>query len=535
MNAPDHHRNVEQVERVGFRAPYNQETLRDWIADRASRAPSAIALINGREQLDYAELHRRAEALAAFLISLGVGNGDVVAAQLPNCVEFVVAYLAAGYAGATFQTVHMPYRMADISPLLGHSGAKVFICLDQVKDFSPANGALLLRGSSLTHVVVVGDAPQPAAISFRDALATESAPLDFRPRTDDLFQLLYTSGTTSAPKGVPVQYGRFLPNARMSADELGVTSHSILLSAAPFTHLYGLFSLNVAFSVGASTALLPTFSPQLLAETIIASRPTALFVAPAHVAGCLNDQLLSRDNLSCLDFTLISGSACPRDLARELQTLMTRGKVLQLWGMSELQAGSFTRPNDGEDIRFGSVGRSSPGTQLRISNGGEIAAADVEGELEVRGASVFSGYLGNSAATQEAFTSDGWFRTGDLARMDKDGNLTITGRSKDIINRGGVKFNPGDVEQILARHPHIAACAIVPMPDAVLGERACCFAVQGSGETALLLSDLCRWLADHGVAKLKWPERLELIGEMPMTPTKKVMKGELARRASALR
>jgi cyclohexanecarboxylate-CoA ligase len=511
-------------------------TLKDWISDRALRTPSATALIRGDEKLDYAELHQRAERVAALLVSLGVRKGDVVAAQLPNCVEFVVAYLAVGYAGAIFQTVHMPYRLAEIGLLLDHSGAKVFICLDHFKDFSPANCGLSLVGprSSLKHVIVVGNEAPPGAIAFSEAFGHERSLTDISIHPGDLFQLLYTSGTTSAPKGVPISYDRFLPNASKSAEELGVTCGSVVLSAAPFTHLYGLFSLNVAFAAGAAIALLPVFAPHLLVNAINTFRPTAMFVAPAHIAACLQEGLLSTDDLSCLEFVLISGSACPQTVARNLQALMNRGDVLQLWGMSELQAGSFTRPGDPDHVRFGTAGRASPGTGLRITNESGVVKAGIEGDLEVRGPSVFSGYLNNEVATTASFTNDGWFRTGDLARLDVDGNLTITGRSKDVINRGGVKFNPSDIEQLIAQHPNVSSCAIVPMPDAVLGERACCFVVQGSGDRDLQLADICEWLAAQGVAKLKWPERIELISEMPMTPTKKIMKGELTQKARML-
>jgi cyclohexanecarboxylate-CoA ligase/acyl-CoA synthetase len=145
---------------------------------------------------------------------------------------------------------------------------------------------------------------------------------------------------------------------------------------------------------------------------------------------------------------------------------------------------------------------------------------------------VFSGYLGNDAATAAAFTGDGWFRTGDLARLDQDGNVQFTGRLKELINRGGIKFNPVDVEIVIDRHPAVAQCAIVPMPDPTLGERACCFAVLKQGAN-LKLADVCQWLTQYNVAKIKWPERLELIAEMPMTPTRKVKKAELAARLVA--
>jgi cyclohexanecarboxylate-CoA ligase len=388
---------------------------------------------------------------------------------------------------------------------------------------------------SLQHVIVVGGDLIADTHAFPDANALPAADKCGRPLATDLFQLLYTSGTTSAPKGVPVAYTKFLPNAALSATELGINENSVLLSAAPFTHLYGLFSLNMAFAAGAATALLPAYTPALLAAALDQHRPTGLFVAPAHIAACLNEGLLSTERLASLRFVLISGSFCPPDLARTLQDLMQNGQVLQLWGMSELQAGSFTRPGDDPMVRFATVGRPSPGTDLRVALDDIPLPPDTEGELQVRGRSVFEGYLDNAEATAAAFTQDGWFRTGDLARMDNARNLQITGRTKDVINRGGVKFNPADVEALVALHPAVAVCAIVPAPDAVFGERACCFVVLKDAKNGLRLDELCNWLASHDVAKLKWPERLELIDEMPMTPTRKIMKGELAKRAAALK
>ena len=512
-------------------------TLRDWIEMRAAATPDATALLTRSGPLDFTTLHRRATTLANVFSNLGLGRGDVIAAQLPNDVEFVLTFLAAGYIGAIFQTVHMPYRAGEIEPLLLHSKAKAFVCLGRVKDFSPAEFVLSRRSAlpSLQHVIVVGDESIADTHAFPDAATLPDGKDIGRPVATDLFQLLYTSGTTSAPKGVPVAYNKFLPNAALSAVELGISENSILLSAAPFTHLYGLFSLNLAFAAGATTALLPAYSPAQLAEAIDQYRPTGLFVAPAHMAACLNEGLLSAERLASLRFVLISGSFCPPDLAQTLQTLMRNGEVLQLWGMSELQAGSFTRPGDDPAVRFTSAGRPSPGTDLRVALDDMTLPPNTEGELQVRGRSVFEGYLNNVEASSAAFTQDGWFRTGDLARMDKAKNLQITGRTKDVINRGGVKFNPADVEALVALHPAVAVCAIVPAPDAVLGERACCFVVLRDARTGLRLDELCSWLGSRDVAKLKWPERLELIDEMPMTPTRKIMKGELAKRAAALK
>jgi cyclohexanecarboxylate-CoA ligase/acyl-CoA synthetase len=507
-------------------------TLRDCVSRLARAAPSQTAVIGAGSPLTYAELHARALSLAAGFRTLGLGPGDIVAAQLPNSVEFLICYLAAGYVGATLQTIHMPYRGAEVETLLAHSGAKAALCLAQGKDASPAAIILSRRPKlpHLAHVIAVGPDAPAGTIAFATLMQAE-ADEGALPKVEaaDRFLLLYTSGTTAAPKGVPVDYARFLFNAAESARELEIDRGAILLSAAPYTHLYGLFSVNLALTTGATIALMPPFAPQALAAALDATRPTALFSAPAHISACLNEGLLTRERLASLRFLQISGSNCPETLARTVQELMPNGKVAQLWGMSELQAGAFTRAADPLAVRATSVGRASPGTELRIADGATPLAPDTEGELQVRGASVFSGYLDNADATAAAFTDDGWFRTGDLARLDAAGNLRITGRLKDVINRGGVKFNCADVETIIGAHEAVAQCAIVPMPDPVLGERACCFLVLKAGAT-VTLDDLRVFLAAREVAKLKWPERLEIISDMPMTPTRKVKKAELIKR-----
>ena len=507
------------------------ETLRDCVGRRARDAGSQTAIAGAGAALTYAELHARALSLAAGFRGLGLGPGDIVAAQLPNGVEFITCYLATGYIGATLQTIHMPYRGAEVETLLAHSRAAAAVCLAQGKDASPAEIILSRRPKlpHLKHVIAVGS-QMPETIAFASlgqAAADESALPSVS--ATDRFVLLYTSGTTAAPKGVPVDYARFLFNAAQSAAELEIDRTSILLSAAPYTHLYGLFSVNLALTTGAATAVMPPFTPQALGAALDACRPTGLFVAPAHMSACLNEGLLTRERLASLRFVLISGSFCPPALAHAVQDLMPDGKVLQLWGMSEMQAGTFTRPGDRLAVRASTAGRASPGTELRIADDTAALPANTEGELQARGRSVFVGYLDNAEATAAAFTRDGWFRTGDLARLDAHGNLAITGRLKDVINRGGVKFNAADVETIVGAHDAVAQCAIVPMPDPVLGERACCFVVLKPGAAALTLDDLRAFLAARDVAKLKWPERVEIIADMPMTPTRKVKKTELVK------
>ena len=522
----------DPARRAAYRAAgfWNDETLGDWLARHAAARGNHVALRLGNTAWTYAQVAEQTARLANALTALGIAKGDVVAVQLPNTPQFIFSYFAIASIGAVMQTVHMPYRAPDIEVLLAHSGAVAAICLDQAKDYAAAETLLALRAKlpQLRAVIVSGDQVPAGAHSLPAIAAAASATLPRIALTgEDAFLLLYTSGTTSSPKGVPHAYQDFLANARLSAAALDVTPNDLLLSAAPFTHLYGLFAINMALAVGASVALLPVFSPPALADAIRVMRPTIGFTAPAHIAACMNAGWFKDLDLACFRYVQISGSAVPPALARSFEPLLKGGKVMQLWGMTELQAGAYTRLTDSETVRMESTGATSPGTELRVvDSAGAPVATETEGELQMRGPSLFAGYLNNDAATRAAFAPDGWFKTGDLAARDAAGNVRLTGRVKDIINRGGIKFNPLDIEALLLQHPAIAEVAVAPVPDAVLGEKACAFVVLKPG-AALDLDGAREFLAARKVAKLTWPEQIEIVNVMPVTPTRKIIKGQL--------
>src|SRR3954469_20545756 len=457
------------------------DTLPKWLRKHAAARADKPAVVWSAGMLTWRRLNDRVLRLAAGLREKGIGAGDVVAIQLPNTPEFLIAHLAINRLGAVMCTVHMPYRGAEIEMILAHSGAKLFIT---------------------------------SAMPFSELEAREPLP-ESHPAPDarDAFLLLYTSGTTASPKGVPHPYRTMLGNSRMGAQEHRLDPHSRVLCPAPFSHLYGLYSLHCAWSVGACTCLLPAFKPDELAAAVEKFKPTALWGGPAHVAACRSAGLFERHDWSSLKLAIVSGSMAPPALVRYFADQLPGCAVTQLWGMTELQAALYTRPEDGIEAASASAGRPSPGTQVRVS---------AEGELQVRGPLAFSGYYHNDEANRGAFTDDGWFRSGDLAAqvtIERGKYFAITGRIKDVINRGGVKFNPADVEALLDAHPQILQSAIVPMPDPVLGEKACAFVTLKPGSDAPSLEDLVQYLLAKEIAKNKLPERVVVIPEMPLTPT----------------
>ncbi len=512
---------------------WRDDTLPGWLARHARERPDAPALVHGERTVSWRALAARVDRLAGALHAAGVAKGEVVALQLPNTVEFVVAYLAILRLGAVASTIHMPYRATEIRALLAHGRAVAAIVLAAAKDWSPAETVLALRPELPELRTVVALGARVAGCAALDELIDAGEPLAAGavppPVAADPFLLLYTSGTTAAPKAVPHNYHTLLSNARLGAPEHGLTAADRVLSAAPFSHLFGLYSLHLAMSVGAACVLVPVFTPADLAAAVARDRPTALFAGPAHIAACRAPGLLDAHDWGSLALAVLSGSACPPELVRSLAAKLPACAVTQLWGMTETQAALYSRPTDPIDVAAAGAGRPSPGTEVRVVDAqGAPCAAGVEGELEVRGCLLFPGYFANDAANAAAFSAGGWFRSGDLATMDGAGNVAITGRIKDVINRGGIKFNPRDVEDLLDAHPAVLQSAIVPMPDPVLGERACAFVSLRPGAAEPTLAALCEYLGANGVARLKLPERLVVVAEMPLTPTRKIIKSRLA-------
>ncbi len=509
---------------------WRDDTLTGWLAKAVAARPDAPAIVQGDRAISYTELAESVDRLARALAGAGIRKGDVVAVQLPNIAEFLIAYLAIARLGGVLMTIHMPYRAAEIETLVTHAKARAIICLTEAKDWKPAETIAGMRAKlpSLRQVIALG-APVAGALSLGDMLASDiDEELPEPPVASDPFLMMFTSGTTAAPKCVVHPSHTMLSNARVGAPEHTIGPDDRVVSAAPFSHLFGLYSFHVAMAVGATNVLLPVFTPPDLAATIEAGKPTGLWTAPAHMAAMKGMGLFDKHDLSSLKMMIMSGSACPADLVRWVAGALPNCAVTQLWGMTETQGALYTRPGDDLEIAATTAGPPSPGTEVRVvdPDGKEVPAGE-EGELQVRGCLLFPGYYKNDAANADGFTEDGWFKSGDLAIRDAAGNIAITGRIKDVINRGGVKFNPRDIEDLLDGHPKVGQSAIVPMPDPVLGERACAFVTLAPGAEATTLEELCDYLLERKIAKNKLPERLVVVDEMPLTPTRKIIKGKL--------
>ena len=510
------------------------ETLNSHLDKYSRTTPETSAIIYQDGVLNYKQLKEIVDQVTNGLLKIGLTKGDVVAVQLPNTIEFIISYFAITALGGIMQTIHMPYRDADIEFLLTHSKARAVICQQNFKDFETAEVMLGIKEQAdcLKHIITVGTSAPEGTISFESLKISGKPKIDNPPVGSDPFLLLYTSGTTSSPKGVPLTYQNMIGNARLSVPEFHMSPSDRNVSAAPFSHLYGLYNFHVALCAGATNVLLPVFTPVDLAKIVQETKVTTIFLGPPHAASMIKAGLLDDYDFSSVRFSMFSGSACPPNILKTYRDKISNHqrttRIGQLWGMTETAGATYCRDDSPKDLALKSAGPAAPGNEVRIvsAENNQILAANSEGELQVRGSSVFPGYLNNPEANKNAFTEDGWFKTGDIAFIDEIGNLTITGRTKDIISRGGVKFNPADIEDLIMTHPDVEQAAIVPMPDPILGEKACCF-ITVVDKTTVNLEELSNLLHSKKIAKNKWPERLVIIDEMPLTPTRKIIKNKL--------
>jgi cyclohexanecarboxylate-CoA ligase len=521
----------EHVQREIEAGRWTGDTVASWLQRWARETPEATAIAApGHEGVSYAAALDRAERLATALAALGLRRGDLITVQLPSTPEFVITYYAVARLGGVLSTLHMPYGAGEAEPILRHSRACAVICgaASDKSDPPAVFTALAQRLPNLRHVISVGP-PRSGVLSFEKLIAGADRGSFPPPVASDAALMCYTSGTSAAPKAVPHSFQSLLANPRQCLPVFDLKPGDRVMSAAPLTHAFGLFVANAALMAGATFAPLPMYTPSALAASLERDRPTHAFVGPPHVAALLRAGLLDGRNLGSLRLVVVSGSYCAPELKRALEERLAVGRVIELWGMTETFAVLLGDPQEPARERHAWIGRPTMGSEARIMDlEGRAVPPNVEGELHVRGCSLFAGYFDNAAANSGAFSEDDWLRTGDLAVISETGHVRISGRTKDLINRGGVKINPSDVEALIDRHEAVVQSAIIPMPDPILGERACCCVVFKPGMT-LSLDALCAWLEGQGMAKLKWPERLVPIAEMPVTPTGKVIKSALAK------
>jgi cyclohexanecarboxylate-CoA ligase len=532
-------------------------TPNDLLQQYARESPLDLAVVETGDGADatiaWQALRDRVDRTAMLLLSLGVQHGERVCYQLANVIDFVIITLATLRVGAVCCPLMPIFREREVAFSLRRSGARVL--------FVPAEGgnrryddeiATVLAESGLSdgqyplrleHVVLCGAGPvrlDPRVQWWqlenvvRDITVDERA-LDAR-RTDPsaLAQLLFTSGTSGEPKGVLHRNDVLMRAAAMEVEHLGLHADDRIYVPSPLAHQTGfLYGMWLALVMGVPQILQPKWNASRALRALNDWDGTFVQAATPFLADLVQAVERGERPPAALRIFVATGAAVPRGLA-ERATRILGTAVCGAWGTTESCLGTLSAPSDEPANVWGTDGRALHRIELRITdNEGRALPRDVEGNFEVKSPTMFEGYLDHPDWTVAAFTDDGYFRTGDLGIMDESGYIRITGRVRDVINRGGEKIPVAEIEQLLSDHPSIAEIAIVAMPDERLGERACAFVVLRDG-ARLEFSAMQSYLDACRVAKHYWPERLEIVTELPRTPSGKVQKYMLRERAKTL-
>ncbi|WP_067498996.1 3-phosphoshikimate 1-carboxyvinyltransferase [Actinoplanes sp. TFC3] len=530
-------------------------TLPQWLRRRAQERADEVAVVDVRRDSDlvvtWGGLQDRVDRAAAMLLRLGVRRGDNVAYQLPNRIEFVVLSLAALRIGAVCCPIMPFFREREIAFVLGRARAQVLVVADRYRNRRPAQEVAGLSEqdrAGLRHLVVLSEADGTAELPDTSGLAVhdwdqaltgtvaDRAVLDEQNPTPDLHaQLLFTSGTTGEPKGVLQPSHNLVRAAAMEIRFLGLGPDDAIWVPSPLAHQTGfLYGMVLALVLGVPQILQSEWNAKRALRSLNEHRATFVQAATPFLSDLVEAVEQSGDVPEHLRIFVATGATVPRTLA-ERATRVLDTAVCGAFGTTETCLGALATPDSEPAQRWGTDGRALDGVELRIvDDEGRAQPPGVEGNFELRSGTMFGGYLDRPGLTGEAFTPDGFYRTGDLATLDEHGYLRITGRVKDVINRGGEKIPVAEAEQLLFEHPAVADVAIVAMPDERLGERACAFVVLREG-AELTFAQMQEYLDGRRMAKQYWPERLEAIEALPRNPIGKVQKFKLRVVAADLR
>jgi acyl-CoA synthetase (AMP-forming)/AMP-acid ligase II len=513
------------------------QTFSEILATRAAAVPDREAMSDARRRITYAGLWSEVRRFAEFLRRQGVRPGDVVTLQLPNRIEFPVVFFSLELIGAVANKISADFRAVEVEYILRFSKSRAFVCASQFKgfDYLAMVGELKPRLPDLSLVVCVDDVNVPGVASFAKVVdaTPEIADADRVPMTpSDVMRMCFTSGTTGNPKGVLHCFNTTLCTCITINDELKVTERDVLLDYLPVGLNWGYITLVQSVMAGARVVLMERFSAEGALELIEKERVTYIPTAPASIVAMLNAPSLARRDLSSLRVVITGGASAAVETIKAFQAALPHTKLVELYGMLETGFHAFTRLTDDPLKVNGTVGRCVDTMGLRIidDDGRDVPDGEI-GEIAAYGPSVHMGYLDNPTANRDSFTADGWFRTGDLGQFaDAERNVRIAGRKKEIINRGGKKYFPREIEELLYEHPKILEAAIVGAPDPRLGERNCLCAILRPGES-LQLEEVVAFLKGR-VADYKLPEELVVMNDFPMTPTGKIRRPELVRRVA---
>jgi long-chain acyl-CoA synthetase len=477
--------------------------------DSVARQPGHPALRLDEATISYADLAEASERVAGLLACHGVRPGDRVAVMLPNVPEFAAVYYGVLRAGGVVVPMNPLLKAREVAYYLSDSGARVMLAwhaagIDQV------DGAVLVPVEPSAFADLLADQERAAGVVARAA--------------SDTAVILYTSGTTGRPKGAELTHGNLVDNVAVTlSDLMRLGSEDVVFGGLPLFHSFGqTCTLNASMSAGATLLLLPRFDPATAAALVSEHGVTVFAGVPTMYAALL--ALPESVTLPSLRVCISGGAALPVEVLHRFEKRFD-SEILEGYGLSETSpVASFNRP--GASRKPGSIGYPVSGVEMQVVDpaGASLPTGEV-GEIAIRGHNVMKGYWNKPVETAAVMTGDGWFRTGDMGRVDEDGFFFVVDRKKDLIIRGGFNIYPREIEEVLYEHPDVAEAAVVGIPHPAYGEEVGAAVTLRSGAT--VTTEALRDFVKDQVAAYKYPRHVWFADTLPKGPTGKIQKREI--------
>lgn len=515
------------------RAPLLTDTIGENFAAAVRRFPDREALVDrtaGR-RWTYRELAAEVDVLALGLLELGIRKGDRVGIWSPNRAEWVFTQYATARIGAILVTINPAYRVHEVEYVLNQAGIRMLVAATKHKtsDYAAMIDDVRPRCPELEHVALLAGPEWEALLrSGRDADPAVLAGIAGTLGADDPINIQYTSGTTGFPKGATLSHRNILNNGYFVGELCGYTEADRICIPVPFYHCFGMVMGNLAATSHGACMVIPapSFEPKSTLEAVQAERCTSLYGVPTMFIAELAEKDFGAYDLSSLRTGILAGSPCPVEVMKQVIGSMGMTEVAICYGMTETSPVSTqTRADDPVARRVSTVGRVHPHVEVKVvePGSGQTVPTGTPGELCTRGYSVMLGYWEQPDRTAEAIDSEGWMHTGDLAVMDDEGYVSITGRIKDLVIRGGENIYPREIEEFLYTHPDILDVQVIGVPDDRLGEEVMAWIRMREGAVPLTTAALRAYCAGK-LAHYKIPRNVHITDEFPMTVTGKIRK-----------
>lgn len=514
----------EMVNEYIRRGYWDNTTLYDLWERNARDFPEREAIVDSKLRLTWAEAKKWIDRLALGLIELGLKKDDVIVIQVPNSVEQTLLRVACEKAGVVHVPALRSLRHTEMEYILRYCDAVGVVIPWEMRDFNYYQmiQEIQPRLPRLQHVFVVGEKVPEEALSFMEMVKRpieENYPANYLRNfglpSIETSLVLHTTGTTGLPKFVEYAACHRMWQWKMNTKHLGITGDDVFALITPHCGGIALPAFFGAPFIGAKTVILESTDIEDALRLIERERVTFACAVPTQLAMMVEHPRCQQYDLSSIRLWWCAGASLPYDLGAKVEEKLG-GTILTVLGATDWGCECLNLPSNPQQIRLKTVGRPIDDTEIKLvdENGQEVRPGEV-GEIWGRGPAAVSGYFKDAEATKEVWTEDGWYMTGDLGMLDEMGNLIVVGRKKDMIIRGGQNIYPIEIENLLRKHPKISEVAVVGMPDPLMGQRACAFVVPHPGQE-FSFDEMVSFLRERNIASFKFPERLELIEEIPM-------------------